>query len=81
MFDKAIGGLLKDLKQRGMLDDTLVILRHKLKAGIEVTPARVEKIEKKGGVLLLSLGDRAKTVTKARRAVVAIGRTGRSQRS
>lgn len=44
-------------------------------AGIEVTPARIERIERKGGALVLHHGDK-KTVTKARRAIVAIGRSG-----
>jgi thioredoxin reductase/ferredoxin len=44
-------------------------------AGVEVTLARIERIERKGGVLLLHHGDK-KTVTRARRAIVAIGRSG-----
>src|SRR5712692_5836077 len=44
-------------------------------AGVEPTFARIERIERKGGVLLLHHGDK-KTVTKARRAIVAIGRSG-----
>ena len=49
------------------------------KAGIEVTIARIERIERKGGVLLLRHGD-GKTVTAARRAIVAIGRSGNHRR-
>jgi thioredoxin reductase/NAD-dependent dihydropyrimidine dehydrogenase PreA subunit len=48
-------------------------------AGVEVTPARIERIEQKGGVLLLQHGDK-KTVTRARRAIVAIGRSGNHRR-
>ena len=48
-------------------------------AGIEVTLARIETIERKGGVLHLRHGD-GKTVTKARRAIVAIGRSGNHRR-
>jgi NosR/NirI family transcriptional regulator, nitrous oxide reductase regulator len=44
-------------------------------AGVEVTLARIERIERKGGILLLHHGDK-KTVTSARRAIVAIGRSG-----
>jgi NosR/NirI family nitrous oxide reductase transcriptional regulator len=44
-------------------------------AGVEVTFARIERIERAGGLLLLHHGDK-KTVTKARRAIVAIGRSG-----
>ena len=44
-------------------------------AGVDVTLARIERIERKGGQLLLHHGDK-KTVTKARRAIVAIGRSG-----
>jgi thioredoxin reductase/ferredoxin len=45
------------------------------KAGIDVTFARIEKIERKGSELLLHHGDK-KTVTRARRVIVAIGRSG-----
>ncbi len=44
-------------------------------AGIEVTFARIERIERKGSLLLLHHGDK-KTITKARRAITAIGRSG-----
>ncbi len=43
-------------------------------AGIEVTPARVERIERKGSELLLHKSD--KTTLAARRAIIAIGRSG-----
>ena len=44
-------------------------------AGVEVTAARIERIERNGDALLLHHGD-GKTVTRARRVVVAIGRSG-----
>ncbi len=47
--------------------------------GIEVISARIERIERKGGILLLHHGD-GKTVTRARRAIVAIGRSGNHRR-
>jgi NosR/NirI family nitrous oxide reductase transcriptional regulator len=43
-------------------------------AGIEVTQARVERIERKGTGLSLQMSD--KTTVTARRAIVAIGRSG-----
>ena len=43
-------------------------------AGIEVTAARIERIEKKAGELLLHADD--DKVTRARRVIVAIGRSG-----
>jgi NosR/NirI family nitrous oxide reductase transcriptional regulator len=43
-------------------------------AGIEVTPARIERLERKGSGLLLHKDD--KTTIAARRAIVAIGRSG-----
>ena len=49
------------------------------KAGVEVTFARIESMERKGNVLLLHHGDK-KTVTSARRAIVAIGRSGNHRR-
>ena len=50
------------------------------KAGIEPTLARIERIERKGGSLVLHHGDKKKTVTHARRAIVAIGRSGNHRR-
>jgi NosR/NirI family nitrous oxide reductase transcriptional regulator len=44
-------------------------------AGIQVTLARIDRIERRGSLLLLHHGDQ-ETVTKARRAIVAIGRSG-----
>src|SRR2546422_5594069 len=49
--------------------------RQRVAAGIELMPARIERIERKGGLLLLHHGDK-KTVTRARRVIVAIGRSG-----
>ena len=49
--------------------------RQRAAAGIELMPARIERIERKGGLLLLHHGD-SKTVTRARRVIVAIGRSG-----
>ncbi|HEY3173190.1 MAG TPA: NAD(P)-binding domain-containing protein, partial [Thermoanaerobaculia bacterium] len=43
--------------------------------GIEVTFARIERIERRGGLLLLLQGD-GKAATRARRAIVAVGRSG-----
>ncbi|PZR76316.1 MAG: iron-sulfur cluster-binding protein [Chthoniobacterales bacterium] len=43
-------------------------------AGIEVTPARVESIERKGSELSLQMSD--KTAAVARRVIIAIGRSG-----
>ncbi|MGB8340932.1 MAG: NAD(P)/FAD-dependent oxidoreductase, partial [Chthoniobacterales bacterium] len=45
-------------------------------AGIEFTEARIERIEARGKEILLHHGDKAKSVTRARRAIVAIGRSG-----
>lgn len=45
------------------------------KAGVEITTARIERVERKGGELLLHHGD-GKTVTRARRVIVGIGRSG-----
>ncbi|MGH9316045.1 MAG: NAD(P)-binding domain-containing protein, partial [Thermoanaerobaculia bacterium] len=44
-------------------------------AGIEATFSRIERIERRGNLLLLHHGDK-KTATKARRVIVAIGRSG-----
>ena len=48
-------------------------------AGVDVTSARIEKISRQGGTLLLHHGDGG-TVTRARRAIVAIGRSGNHRR-
>src|SRR5262249_10025428 len=52
---------------------------YRKKAGIEPVFARIERIERKGGILLLHHGDK-KTVTRARRVIVAIGRSGNHRR-
>lgn len=43
-------------------------------AGIEVTPGRIERLEKRGGELLLHARDNV--VVRARRVIIAIGRSG-----
>src|SRR5450830_110623 len=48
-------------------------------AGVETVAARIERIERRGPVLLLHHGD-GRTVTRARRAIVAIGRSGNHRR-
>ena len=45
-------------------------------AGIEFTEARIERLEEHGKEILLHHGDEAKTITRARRVIVAIGRSG-----
>jgi len=47
-------------------------------AGIEVAPARIERVESRGRgkELLLHHGDKEKSVTRARRVIIAIGRSG-----
>src|SRR5215471_5737532 len=47
---------------------------YRKKAGIEPVLARIERIERRSGILLLHHGDK-KTTTKARRVIVAIGRS------
>ncbi len=49
--------------------------RERRAAGVEVTSARIDRIEREGNRLLLHHGD-GRTVTRARRAIVAIGRSG-----
>ena len=48
---------------------------YRKKAGVDVTFARIESVERKGSELLLHHGDK-KTVTRARRVIIAIGRSG-----
>ena len=48
--------------------------RQRREAGVEVTPARIERVEKSGGELVLHHGDGV--TTRARRVIVAIGRSG-----
>src|SRR6476660_2651754 len=46
-------------------------------AGIEFTEARIERLEARArNLILLHHGDKAKSVTRARRVIVAIGRSG-----
>ena len=52
--------------------------RERRQAGVEITMARIERIEREGGVLVLHHGD-GKT-TRARRVIVAIGRSGNHRR-
>src|SRR6476659_7453743 len=61
-------------------EELLETLEAKRKAaGVEVTFARIERIERKGGVLLLHHGD-GQPVSNARRVIVAIGRSGNHRR-
>src|SRR5262249_30993635 len=53
--------------------------RQRLAAGIEITPARIEHIERRGGLLLLHQGNK-KPEPQARRVIVAIGRSGTHRR-
>ncbi|MEP6777386.1 MAG: NAD(P)/FAD-dependent oxidoreductase, partial [Chthoniobacterales bacterium] len=48
--------------------------RQRRDAGIDVTPERIERIERKSGELLLHKSD--KTTVRARRVIIAIGRSG-----
>jgi NosR/NirI family transcriptional regulator, nitrous oxide reductase regulator len=52
--------------------------RQRRRAGVEITHARIEKIERRGGVLHLLDGEGGQT--RARRAIVAIGRSGNHRR-
>jgi thioredoxin reductase/ferredoxin len=45
-------------------------------AGVEFTLARIERIERKGAELILHHDDKNKTCTRARRVIIAIGRSG-----
>ena len=45
------------------------------KAGVEITPGRIERLERKGGELLLQQGE-GQPVIRARRAIIAIGQSG-----
>lgn len=49
-------------------------------AGIETVPARIEKVERKGGVLHVVHGGKEAKVTKAQRVVIGIGRSGNYRR-
>lgn len=52
---------------------------HRRAAGVEVTAARIVRIERRGATLALHHGD-GRTVTLVRRAIVAIGRSGSHRR-
>ncbi len=68
-----------DLQFRSEVHPKEVLLqdmeKERRKAGVEVTAARIERIERQGEALLLHHGD-GKTQTRARRVIVAIGRSG-----
>ena len=49
--------------------------KERRKAGVEVTTARIERVERRGNLILLHHGDQ-KTTTRASRVIVAIGRSG-----
>ena len=49
-------------------------------AGIEFTEARIERLKKRGDEILLHRDDDPKTATRARRVIVAIGRSGNHRR-
>jgi thioredoxin reductase/ferredoxin len=70
---KPAGGLqfTADVKE-ALLDE---MEAQRKQAGVEITPARIEKIERKGGELLLHHGG-GKITTRARRVIVGIGRSG-----
>ena len=71
---KLEGGLqfTKDVKE-ALLEE---MEEQRKAAGIEFTDARIERLEERGKEILLHHGDKAKTVTRARRVIVAIGRSG-----
>jgi len=71
---KLEGGLqfTKDVKE-ALLEE---MEEQRKAAGIEFTEARIERLEPRGKEILLNHGDKDKTVTRARRVIVAIGRSG-----
>src|ERR1041385_1957888 len=71
---KLEGGLhfTKDVKE-ALLEE---MEEQRKQAGIEFADARIERLESKGKEILLHHGDKAKTITRARRVIVAIGRSG-----
>jgi NosR/NirI family transcriptional regulator, nitrous oxide reductase regulator len=71
---KLKGGLhfTKDVKE-SLLEE---MEEQRRAAGIEFTPARIERLEARGLEILLYHGSEDVTPTKARRVVVAIGRSG-----
>ena len=54
--------------------------RQRRDAGIEPVMARIERIKRRGEIFILHHGDDAKTQTRARRVIVAIGRSGNFRR-
>ncbi len=54
--------------------------RQRREAGVETVVARIEQVERRGGVFVLHHGDDAKTETRALRVIVAIGRSGNFRR-
>ena len=75
---KLEGGLqfTKDVKE-ALLEE---MEEQRKAAGIEFTDARIERLEARGKEILLHHGDKAKTITRARRVIVAIGRSGNHRR-
>ena len=49
-------------------------------AGLEITPQRIERLERKGDLILVHHAGKDKEVTKAKRVIVAIGRSGNYRR-
>jgi thioredoxin reductase/NAD-dependent dihydropyrimidine dehydrogenase PreA subunit len=64
------------LQVRATVKEALVeeLEQQRRAAGIEITPARIERLERKGGDILLHHAD--KTISRARRVVIGIGRSG-----
>ena len=50
------------------------------KAGVEITSARIDRLERKGDVILAHHAGKSGQVTKAKRVIVAIGRSGNYRR-
>ncbi len=75
---KLEGGLqfTKDVKE-ALLEE---MEEQRKAAGIEFIDARIERLESRGKEILLHHGDKAKTITRARRVIVAIGRSGNHRR-
>src|SRR5690349_19535659 len=71
---KLEGGLqfTKDIKE-ALLEE---MEAQRKAAGIEFTEARIERLEARGNEILLHGGDKEKTITRARRVIIAIGRSG-----
>ncbi len=75
-----VGGIqyppTSDVKE-ALLED---MERQRRDAGIEPVMARIERIERSGSAFILHHGDDAKTQTRSRRVIVAIGRSGNFRR-